>query len=128
MSKIVFKANFTTEEISCKCGCGEDYISLSLMRKVQIIRWLIGRPMIVTSGVRCAKYNLEQGGVKDSEHVPTSFSPAEGIDIACSDSKMRFEIIFLAKILGLRCGDGDGFIHLGCRPSKPQEVLWNYYE
>lgn len=100
---------------------------MKLMQKVQIIRWLIGKPMTVTSGIRCHEYNLYEGGVEDSEHVPTVNRPGEGIDIACTNSTDRFNIVFLAKILGLRCGDGDGFIHLGVRATKPKGVLWNYY-
>ena len=125
MPKIAFELNFTSEEVSCKCGCGNDNISIPLMQRVQIIRWLVNRPLLVTSGVRCPAYNLtpEVGGEPDSEHVPTPNRPGEGIDLKVEDSKLRRKIVFLATILGLRIGDGPGFIHLGIRPSKPQKVL-----
>lgn len=97
------------------------------MQKVQIIRWLVNVPLPVNSGVRCSEYNLKVGGAKDSEHVPTPNRPGEGIDLKVTNSSLRRKVIFLATIMGLRIGDGPGFIHLGIRPTKPQKVLWNYY-
>lgn len=124
---ITFKSNFKFSEIRCKCGCGEDNISMPLMQRVQIIRWLVNEPLTVNSGVRCAEYNQKIGGVPDSEHVPTVNRPGEGIDLKVTDSVLRRKIVFLATILGLRIGDGPGFIHLGIRSTKPKKVLWNYY-
>lgn len=97
------------------------------MQKVQIIRWVVGRSLVVTSGVRCEAYNKQVGGEDDSEHVPTEDRPGEGVDLEVTNSKLRRSVIFLATILKLRIGDGDGFIHLGIRPTKPKGVLWNYY-
>ena len=119
--------NFSYDEVRCKCGCGNAAISIELMNKLQVIRSALGFPMVVTSGVRCKEYNIKEGGVEDSEHVPNEFRPGEGIDIACVDSEFRWQLIGLGILIFKRVGIGNGFVHFGVRPTKPQRRLWTYY-
>lgn len=63
---------FEPEEFTCKCGhcCGYP----TYMKKVQIqhlvrIRKHYGKPMHVTSGMRCEYENTQQGGVSNSGHL-----------------------------------------------------------
>jgi Peptidase M15. len=49
--------NFSKLEVMCPCGCGADKISPVLIEKLQKVRNIIGRPLIITSGVRCEFYN-----------------------------------------------------------------------
>ena len=128
MAKFDLEINFSSEEIECGCGCGLDNISLKLIMKLQVIRWLTKKSIKITSGVRCAKHNAAVGGAPESEHVPTATRPGEAVDIECTDSRMRMTIVFLARIMGMRVGDGPGFLHLGIRSTKAQGVLWNYYD
>ena len=103
------------------------------MDQVQVIRTAVNEQLFVTSGVRCAKYNKTVGGVEDSEHIPIKdiivihSRPGEGIDIACLNSELRWKLVGLGMIIFNRVGVGDGFVHFGVRPDKPQEVLWDYY-
>lgn len=120
--------NFSYDEVRCKCGCGNANISKDLMNKVQLIRTVLGVPLQVNSGVRCKEYNATlTAASEDSEHTPTEDRPGEGIDLACTDSKLRWKMKTLGRILFSRMGGGPGFIHYGVRPTKPQEVEWDYY-
>ena len=121
--------NFSYDEVRCPCGCGNANISYVLMNRLQVIRSALDpQKFTVTSGVRCAEYNLKIGGEEDSEHVPTPTLPGQGIDIACVDSKFRWKLVGLGMLIFKRVGLGDGFIHFGIRPTKPQRVLWDYYD
>ena len=50
--------NFSRLEVQCPCGCGDSLISPFLVEKLQKVRNIIGRPIIITSGVRCEFYNI----------------------------------------------------------------------
>lgn len=121
--------NFSYDEVRCPCGCGNANISKEMMNRLQVIRTALDpQKFIVASGVRCKEHNLSVGGVEDSEHVPNEFRPGEGIDIKCEDSVFRWKLIGLGILIFKRVGIGDGFVHFGVRPTKPQRVLWDYYQ
>lgn len=62
--------HFQKSEFACKCGCGFDSIDYKLVSILESIRSHFGdRPVIITSGCRCAKHNAEVGGVQGSRHV-----------------------------------------------------------
>ena len=50
--------NFSRLEVQCPCGCGTSLINPFLVEKLQKVRNIIGRPIIITSGVRCEFYNI----------------------------------------------------------------------
>lgn len=59
-----------------KCGCNGRYcngypaeIEMNLVSLLDKLRENFGVPIMVTSGVRCLKYNKEVGGVSDSKHL-----------------------------------------------------------
>lgn len=61
--------NFSSEEFTCKCGCGLDTIDLRLVSILQKLRNHFKRFVVVTSGLRCAKYNEKVGGRAKSNHM-----------------------------------------------------------
>ena len=62
--------HFKKSEFACKCGCGFDEVDLKLVRLLEAIREHFGgKPLIISSGCRCAKHNKEVGGVQGSRHV-----------------------------------------------------------
>lgn len=63
---------FKKEEFKCKCGCGADDIEEELVRVAERIREHFGKPITVSSGVRCAKHNKKVGGVSNSRHLKGS--------------------------------------------------------
>ena len=48
----------------------------------------LGKPIVVNSGYRCQKHNLEVGGVKNSQHMV-----GEAADITCADVPRLKQII-----------------------------------
>lgn len=62
--------HFQKTEFACKDGCGFDNINPRLVAVLEDIRAHFGnKPLIITSGCRCAKHNAKVGGVQGSRHV-----------------------------------------------------------
>lgn len=59
---------FKPNEFECKDGCKLNNIDIRLVKILDQIREHFGNPLIITSGVRCAKHNKEVGGVENSRH------------------------------------------------------------
>ena len=63
-------AHFKKSEFACKDGCGFDSINHNLVALLEDIRSHFGgKPLVITSGCRCAKHNAKVGGVQGSRHV-----------------------------------------------------------
>ncbi len=118
--------NFSRYEFACKCGCGLDNISMTLVNRLQAIRDLTGQPIRITSGVRCAEHNVKIGGAEDSEHVPAEDRDGEGADLDCQSSTERHQLLYHCHEKFSRVGIDKYFIHVGTRASKSQEVSWLY--
>lgn len=64
---------FAKSEFACKCGgkyC-KGYpaeISMELVGAAEKVRIHFGKPMTISSGLRCAKHNTNVGGVSNSRH------------------------------------------------------------
>ena len=61
--------NFGTHEFACQCGCNTGKIHDDLIRVLQEVRDHFGKPMTVTSGIRCERHNAGVGGSKRSQHI-----------------------------------------------------------
>jgi len=122
--------NFSKLEVQCPCGCGADKISPVLIKKLQKVRDIIGRPIIITSGVRCEFYNASIKASMNSSYIPDDYGIGNAVDIACLNSKDRYELVEVAqkffKRIGISGGSYGGFIHLDVDRSKVQEVMWFY--
>ncbi len=66
-------AHFKLSEFACRCGCGVEqrYIKQleNLCTNLELIRSILGVPMVITSGVRCQAHNAEKGGASKSSHL-----------------------------------------------------------
>jgi len=66
--------NFKRYEFECKCGCcvldyhEDNYLGM-IFYFLQPLRDDIGKPIIVTSGIRCFTHNKNEGGAKYSYHT-----------------------------------------------------------
>ena len=61
---------FKYEEFTCHCGCGYNTVDIRLVKILDDIRKHFGKPTIITSGVRCKKYNDSlTGAVPNSWHI-----------------------------------------------------------
>lgn len=65
--------NFSPEEFRCECGgtyCTRypDYMKSKTLGLIQRIRTYTGKPVIITSALRCATQNKMDGGIQNSKH------------------------------------------------------------
>ena len=60
--------DFDRAEFACPC-CGADDIDPTVVKYCQLIRDRIGKPVCVSSGVRCRSHNQAVGGVTHSSHL-----------------------------------------------------------
>ena len=122
--------NFSRLEVQCPCGCGANLINPFLVEKLQKVRNIIGRPIVITSGVRCEFYNTSIKASMNSSHIPDSYGMGNAVDIACTNSKDRYELVELSQKffnrIGISGGSYGGFVHLDVDRSKVQEVMWLY--
>lgn len=61
--------NFSRHEFACRDSCGLDNISPRLVQILQAIRDHYDKPVHITSGLRCPKYNRKVGGARNSQHM-----------------------------------------------------------
>lgn len=109
--------DFNTAEMRCRC-CGKLAADPAFMFKLQKCRDLFGRPMLITSGYRCESYNMQVGGVKDSEHLK-----GNAADIAVT-AETKYDLLAAAIRSGLHgIGIGHDFLHLDNRTAG---TIWVY--
>lgn len=115
--------HFTTEEFTCKCGCGYCNPHPLLIDKLDQIREVMGAPLVIASGCRCEAYNKKCGGVDQSAHTM-----GLAADIATHSSQERFNLLgkILRGFVFKRIGIGKNFIHVDIDETKPGCVLWLY--
>jgi uncharacterized protein YcbK (DUF882 family) len=123
---------FTTHEFKCPCDCGfgseEKHIDPDLIEKLNMVRMIYGKPMVVTSGARCEDYNRQVGGVEDSAHLPhPATRQCRAVDILVEDSMDRHDLIDLALKIGfVRMGLASNFLHFDVAWDLPNPVVFNY--
>ena len=62
--------HFDEEDFLCRhCGRGHGLIDPVLVRGLERLRAMIGRPVQLTNAYRCAEHNRQVGGVEQSYHT-----------------------------------------------------------
>ncbi len=68
--KFKLSEHFNSSEFDCHCKlCKETKIEPELVSRLERLRELIGKPIIITSGYRCLAHNREVGSKDTSFHV-----------------------------------------------------------
>ena len=120
--------NFFRSEVQCSCGCGASWVSPKLIEKLQHVRDILGKRMTITSGVRCEAFNSSIKGSLVSSHMPNEDGVGLAVDIACTTSQARYEMVDIAikffKRIGIAGDHSGNFIHLDADPYKTQDVIW----
>ena len=111
--------SFRKAEFRCPCSCGKADISGHLVRKLQEVRDIFGKPMQISSGFRCAPHNAIIGGRLNSAHL---FGLAADITIVSSTHRFDLLPIILAKFD--RVGIYPDFIHVDIDGDKARDVIW----
>jgi zinc D-Ala-D-Ala carboxypeptidase len=97
--------NFTISEVACPC-CGEVVFNGHTMDAIQRLRDMVGKPIRVNSGHRCALHNARVGGAPMSAHRRLAFD----IDLRGHDRKELAKAAREAGFTGL--GYYVNFLHL----------------
>ena len=122
--------NFSRYNMQCSCGCGASLVSPKLIEKLQYARYILGKSMTIISGVRCESFNASIKGSLVSSHMSNSDRIGLVVDIACTNSIDRYELVEVVqkffKQVGIVGEHSGNFIHLDMDKTKPQEVLWTY--
>jgi uncharacterized protein YcbK (DUF882 family) len=114
--------HFTRSEFACRCGCGADGIDERLVASLETMREVLGQPLRVRSGIRCAAHNAAVGGAPGSAHLR-----GLAADVAVADGRERFLIVDLAVAAGFRrIGVARDFVHLDLARDLPTPTLWMY--
>ena len=109
---------FKLNEFACPC-CKKVMLHPKLLAKLVELRKILERPVIVTSGYRCPKYNQKVGGVISSYHC---------IGLAADVVVKGIELITLLEVCenldfsGIGFYEKKNFLHLDVRPTK--RVRW----
>ena len=126
--------NFSSGEMMCSCGCGEDSMDPDFMSILQNIRDEMQRPLRISSGVRCAKRNMEVSSTgKNGPHVPRiTGTMASDILIAGADALRLIDIARKHGISGVgisqRGAHAKRFIHIDTLSDDkhPRPTMWSY--
>ena len=113
--------NFKRLELACPC-CGECDMSLLFMDRLQVLRDLYGKSLVIVSGYRCPKHNRAVRGSPKSDHLR-----GEAVDIRIRDKTSNElynlrELAFALKFSAL--GFGKNQFHLGLRSGPAKS--WTY--
>lgn len=105
-------------------SCSLSDMSPKLMHELDRLRDFLGFPLFVSSAFRPVDYELKRGRNGKSAHCK-----GLAIDLKCSDSQKRFQIVAAALSPGFmftRIGIAPTFIHLDIDDTLPQCVMWLY--
>ena len=115
---------FKAADWLCPCGCGErveDHVTyrLDLARHYSKVLY------VLTSGMRCAKYNATiKGASPTSSHIK-----GLAVDIRFRNNYEKFRIVYglmMAGFVRIGINEAKGFIHVDLDEDKPQETLFKY--
>lgn len=108
------RRDFSKREFACRC-CGKVFVATALADGLQALRDLAGRPVIITSGYRCARHNNAVGGADGSLHTS-----GQAADIVVGGLAVH-QMYALAEQIPVFGGIGvydDGFLHVDVRPKR----------
>lgn len=111
--------SFKASELVCK-HCGKEGVSLSALNKLQKLRDLWEKPMILTSAYRCPEHPEEVKKAKGGTHT-------KGIafDVKTTPAE-QVQLMSLALSLGFKgFGMGKTFTHLDLR-EQDHVSAWHY--
>ena len=113
--------NFFPKELACG-HCGALRISFGLMGRLQALREILDRPVIISSGYRCPEHNQKVSTTgPNGPHVQ-----GLAVDII-ANQRETYQILRYVHLFGFRgVGIGKGFIHLDIIQAEPRPNVWTY--
>ena len=95
MNDIRLSPHFSLKEFECPC-CKCVRLDEKLLAKLEALRVLWGKSIVITSGYRCERHNRKIGGARNSLHMK-----GKAVDIKVPEREQG-KILTLCKLLGLR--------------------------
>jgi uncharacterized protein YcbK (DUF882 family) len=114
INDIIISPHFNLSEFACLC-CNRVMLHPLLLEKLEKLRKVIERPIHITSGYRCFKYNQKVGGVANSYHCI-----GLAADIKVKDIHL-IELLDYAEEIdftGIGLYEKKHFLHLDVRPTR----------
>ncbi len=114
INDIIISPHFNLSEFACPC-CNRVMLHHKLLAKLVELRNILERPVYITSGYRCTKYNHQIGGVLNSYHC---------IGLAADIKVKDFNLIDLLGCAeeidfnGIGLYEKKNFLHLDVQPTK----------
>jgi uncharacterized protein YcbK (DUF882 family) len=117
--------HFRAKEMECHCGCCQRQVcDDKLIAMLEEVRELVGIPITVTSGFRCAKRqdDLRKQGLETAVGK-SAHENGQAADITCSDMK-ALEKACLTVFAQHSVGVAKTFCHVDVRTGGPRR--WSY--
>ncbi len=121
--------HFSRSEFRCRCGCGADAVAPALVERLEEIRAILERPVLIRSGCRCPAHNRAVGGKSGSAHVadPARRQWCTAADLAVAGDAARWDVVLAAIRVGIcRIGVAEGFVHVDIDRANSEDRLWLY--
>ena len=114
---MIITENFDSREFVCKCGCGLNNINPCIVNRLQVIRDIIDKKIIIRSGSRCAEHNKYAGGTNKSYHLN-----GKAIDWTIEGDHIDLAIIVELYLLnwsgGFHYYKKENFVHVDMGPRR----------
>jgi len=114
INNIIIATHFKLSEFACPC-CKRVMLHPKLLGKLVELRKILERPVYITSGYRCPKYNHQIGGVVNSYHC---IGLAADIKVKDINLIELLEICENIDFTGIGFYEKKNFLHLDVRPTK----------
>jgi uncharacterized protein YcbK (DUF882 family) len=117
--------HFRAKEFECRCGCcARQVLDDKLISMLDEVRDLVGRPVRITSGFRCAKHqdDLRKQGLETAVGK-SSHENGQAADLSCPDMA-ALEKACLQVFAQYSVGVAKAFIHVDVRQGGPRR--WRY--
>ena len=114
INDIIIASYFNLSEFSCPC-CNRVMLHPKILIKLIGLRKILERPVYITSGYRCSKYNHQIGGVPNSYHC---IGLAADIKVKDINLITLLEICENIDFAGIGLYEKKNFLHLDVRPTK----------
>ncbi|MFW0778392.1 MAG: D-Ala-D-Ala carboxypeptidase family metallohydrolase [Rickettsiales bacterium] len=111
--------HFSRHEFKCKCGeCDFDTVDADLVAPLEYVRQYLGKPITITSGCRCDKYNNQIGGSPRSQH---KYGRAADIVVRGVDAVEVYELLNASPFRNdISLGKYENFTHVDTRTNGPK--------
>ena len=108
----------------CAPPCGLEDMDERFMAKLDLARAKAGIPFVLNCAYRSRAWDLSKGRTGNSAHCS-----GKAVDIRCNTSANRMKIVQGLLAAGFtRIGIGRTFVHADNDETKPQGVIWHYYD